>query len=342
MLPRVLLLPLALFATTLAGGGEASKARTPTVDTLDFFGLRRLTEAEIRAKLPFKEGDAFRRADTKSIEAALEKIPGVQKASLSPITVSGGSLRLFVGIQEEGATGFKLRDAPTGEQRLPEAAAQIYRDCMSALGPAVRKGTAREDHSQGHALSDDPDMRKAEDAAIVFAKAETPLLQEILKSCGSDDDRCAAAWLLGYAPDKKLIIADLVEAARDPDGSVRNNATRALGVIADYAAANPKLGIRIDPTIFIAMLGSVTWTDLNKASFLLEGLTKDRPPELLRVLREQALPQLTDIARWKSEGHAYPGIRILGQIAGWKDDQIMKARGKDGVEKIIAAAASTK
>jgi hypothetical protein len=78
--------------------------------------------------------------------------PRVQAATVAPITVDGtGKLKIFIGIQEDGAAGFTLREAPQGEQRLPDELALIYRDFMKALGPAVRKGGDREDHSQGHA-----------------------------------------------------------------------------------------------------------------------------------------------------------------------------------------------
>lgn len=314
-----------------------------TVGTLDFFGLRRVTEADVRAALKLKEGDVYVRTAGRSIVAELEKIPGVSKATVAPITVDGsGKLKIFIGIQEEGAAGFTFRDAPRGAQRLPDDLAQIYRDFISALGPAVRRGGAGEDYSQGHSLSKDPELRKSQDAAVAQLREKSALVREVLRSSGSAADRGAAAWLLGYAPDKKAIAADLVAAARDPDGTVRNNATRALGAIAAFAAANPELGISIEPEVFIDMLRSVTWTDRNKVSFLLDGMTKSGGAELLRTLRERALPELIDIARWKSEGHAFPGVRILGRIAGWEEQRTIRTWKEGGVEAIIAAATAVR
>lgn len=337
--PKLLILVLLSFVSLAA----QDAAPEPTVGMLDFFGLRRVIESDVRAVLKLKEGDPFSRDSVRTLVAELEKIPGVHKATIAPITVDGtGKLRIFVGIQEEGAPGFSFRDAPDGEQRLPEQLAQIYHDSMAALGPSVRRGGGREDHSQGHALSADPELRKSQDAAVAAMKEHTAIVQEVLRTSRYAEDRRAAAWLLGYAPDKKAIIADLVSAARDPDGAVRNNATRALGAITTLAQAQPALGISIPPDIFIDMLRSVTWTDRNKASFLLDGLTKSRDPELLRTLRERALPELIDIARWKSDGHAYPGIRILGRIAGWGDQDTFHRVRKDGLDKLIAAASARK
>ena len=313
--------------------------RTETVGTLDFFGLRRVSEADVRATLKIKEGDAFQRSSVQALVAELKKIPGVQAATVAPITVDGtGKLKIFVGIQEEGVAGFTFRDPPQGDQRLPEELALIYREFIQALGPAVRKGGDREDHSQGHALNLNPEMRKAQDAAVEKLKPNTAVVRDVLKSSRHADDRVAAAWLLGYAPDKKEITADLVDAARDPNSSVRNNATRALGAIAELAAAKPGLGIVIEPEIFLDMLRSVTWTDRNKVTFLLDGMSKSNATALLATLRARALPELIEMARWKSEGHAFPSVRILGRIAGWDDDRTTKAWRDGGLETIIAAA----
>jgi hypothetical protein len=340
LLRSAFLLVSLLSLTSLA----AEDARPPeTVGTLDFFGLRRVTEAEVRTALKLKEGDPFSRTTGKSLVAELEKIPGVHKATVAPITVDGtGKLKVFIGIQEEGAIGFTLRDAPEGTQRLPDELAQIYRDFMTALGPAVRKGGGGDDHSQGHALSANPDLRKPQDAAVAHLKENASLVRDVLKSSSNADDRRAAAWLLGYAPDKKSITADLVAAARDPDGTVRNNATRALAIIAEFAATRPALGISIEPDVFLDMLRSVTWTDRNKVSFLLDGMTKTGAAELLRTLRERAMPELIEMARWKSDGHAFPAIRILGRIAGWEDQRIFRTWREGGVEKLIAAASAAK
>ena len=330
------LLVVSLLATAVLG---AEAPREETVGTLDFFGLRRVTGTTVRSRLKWKEGDPFSRNDVRAMIAELEKIPGVVRATIAPITVDGtGRLAVFVGIQEEGARGFVFRDTPKGSERLPEPMAQVHRDFGAALGPAVRSGRDREDHSQGHSLNQDPGLRRAQDAALAIMKDETAVVQAVLKSSAHADDRRAAAWLLGYAPDKRSIAADLVDAARDPDATVRNNATRALGAIVDFAAGRPDLGIQIDPSVFIDMLGSVTWTDRNKASFLLSSMTKTAAPELLRTLRARSLPELNELARWKSQGHAYPAIRILGRIAGWQDEQALRAWREGKVESLIAAA----
>lgn len=329
--------PVALFlltALTVSAGEPAAQ----TIGTMDFFGLRQFTETEIRAHLNFKEGDPFPRESVFVAVRDLEKLPGIQHATLAPITTDGsGQVHLFIGIQETGSKGFVVRAKPTGEVRLAEPLAQAYRDSMALLRETVKR-RAPEDETSGHSLSSYPPMRQTQEVAIALMKDNVPAVKDVLKNSSSTDDRTAAAWLLGYAPDKAVVTADLVDAARDPNSSVRNNATRALGAIAVLAAAKPELGVRIDPTVFIEMLDSVTWTDRNKAAFVLDGLTKTKSPELFALLRQRALPDLNEMARWKSKGHEMSAAFILGRIAGWSNERTMEAFGKGRREDVIAAA----
>lgn len=332
---------LALAAAVLIGFSAANATETaPTVliGTLDLFGLRHHSPAELRAALPFKEGDVFDRPRVDSALAELKERWHLARVTLAPIRTDATSgLHLYVGVQEAGASGFALNAAPTGDTRLDPALDRIYRDFIDALPHAVSAGTAREDDSQGHALNLDPALRRAEEDALAQMREHETAVKDVLRNSANAEDRQAAAWLLGYAPDKTTVTDDLLAATRDIDGTVRNNATRALGAIAVLADLKPELRIRIDPTVFIAMLDSADWTDRNKASFVLLGLTKSRPPELLARLRKESLPDLIEMTRWKSEGHAFAPALILGRVAGWEDQRIFTAISKGDRESIIAA-----
>ena len=122
-----------------------------------------------------------------------------------------------------------------------------------------------------------------------------------------------------YYPDKQSVVGDLLEAARDPDATVRNNATRSLGAIAEFAGRRPDLGIRIDPALFIDMLNSVVWTDRNKGSMILTVLTEGGDAALLQQIRDRALPSLVEMARWKSAGYSF---LLLGRMAGITDEEV--------------------
>jgi len=335
-----------IFACAGGAGLHAAAPAAPTappapirIGTVDLFGMRQVPEATIRGALKLRVSDPFIRAEAAAAAKALEQLPGVTASSFAAITTDGnGEIHLFVGIQETATKGFEFGAAPTGEEKLPPALRATYDAAMQALGPAVRSGRATDDNSQGHSLTSDPAMRKAQLAAIELVRADVDTVRRVLHQAADAQERTAAAWLLGYAPDKRTITADLVAAARDPDSTVRNNATRALGAIAELAAKQPALGIRIDPTVFIDMLDSLTWTDRNKGLFVVEGLTKSPSPELFAALRARALPDLIEMARWKSTGHALAAVFILGHLAGWDEMRAMRDYDQGKLDALIAAA----
>ena len=126
-----------------------------------------------------------------------------------------------------------------------------------------------------------------------------------------------------------------VGAARDPDRIVRNNATRALGVLVE---SNPKLAAEIEPETFLAMLGSGTWSDHNKAVWLLAPMSAGRDPKLLAKIREQALEPLIEMALWSEAGHAFAARMVLGRVGGIPEDKLQAMGWNGPVDAIVAAA----
>ncbi len=114
-------------------------------------------------------------------------------------------------------------------------------------------------------------------------------------------------------------IADLTDAANDPDAGVRNNAVRALGVI---AGSSPERARMISPKPFIALLKSGQWVDRNKGAWLLINLTASRDPKLLKQLRVEAMDALIEMARLRFTGHATIARRLLGRIAGIEESKL--------------------
>jgi hypothetical protein len=92
--------------------------------------------------------------------------------------------------------------------------------------------------------------------------------------------------------------------------------------MATYANLNPALGLQIPTVPFIQMVNSLVWTDRNKGISALMPLTQSRDSILLKQLKVLALPSITEMAKWKSSGHAYPAYLILGRIAGYPDDKV--------------------
>jgi len=115
---------------------------------------------------------------------------------------------------------------------------------------------------------------------------------------------------------------------------VRNNALRALGVL---ARSNPKVAARIPAEHFIAMLSSGSWTDRNKGGSLLDELSKRRDPKLLSQLRSRSVNSLIKMARWRDRSHADTFRMLLGRVAGIEETRLQQLVQAGQVEQIIAA-----
>jgi hypothetical protein len=332
------LFPLLVISHTLLCA--QSTISLPRVGVLDYYGLHKVSPTRIQRVLATKEGDPFP-ASKGDVEERLEQIPGVVRSHLEAVCCDGGKAVLFVGIEEKGAAHFNFRTAPEGEVRLPDDIVAAYREFLVALDAAVRSGNAAEDLRSGHSLMADPDCRALQQKFAVIAEGQLPALRDVLRNSGDDEHRAIAAYIIGYAPKKRDVVADLQQAIQDPDDGVRNNAIRALSAISVLAGLKPDLEIQISPTWFVEMLNSVVWTDRNKAVMALLNLTEDRPEKILDLIRARALPSLAEMARWKSLTHAIGPYTLLGRVAGLSEQTIQDTWSNGGREAVIAKALKT-
>jgi len=296
----------------------------PPIGIIDFYGLRNISERQVREALQIKEGDPSS-VETKEAQRRLESLSGVAEAQINRVCCDEGKTVLFVGIREKGTPSLQFRPAPQGKVRLPQDVAQAGDDIQKALSAAVIKGNFSEDDSQGHALSSDPAMRAVEERFITFAARDLNLLRDVLRHSADAEHRALAAQVIAYAANKQAVVNDLVEATRDPAGGVRNDATRALMVMAGSARQTTGQPIKIPVRPFIEMLNSIEWSDRNKSSYALLRLTDKRAPAVLSEIRQKALPSLIEMARWKGSDHAYPSFFLLGRVAGLPEDEITAA-----------------
>ena len=146
--------------------------------------------------------------------------------------------------------------------------------------------------------------------------------------------------VLGYVPDKQAVVEDLVRGMRDPSDDVRNNAMRALLAFAAMTPSEDRAAVGVPVEPFIDYLASPVWSDRNKAGGALMFLSASRDPELLATLRGRALAPLVEMARWKSEGHAFFAFIMLGRIAGYADEAVLDLWERGDREVVIDAATS--
>jgi hypothetical protein len=309
----------------------------PRVGMVDYYGFHKITPERVQRVLATKPGDLFPHSKG-DVEERIEKIPGVLRSHLEAVCCDDGKVVLFVGIEEKGAPHFGLRSEPSTEIYLPADVVDTYHQFLASAESAAHAGITGEDLRSGHALMADEATREIQEHFIEIAARDLPLLKNVLKNSADFEHRAIAAYIIGYAPRKRDVVPDLLQAMQDADDSVRNNAMRALSAIAVLATLRPDLEIQISPTWYVEMLNSVLWSDRTKAVATLLNLTDSRPERILLLLRERALPSLAEMARWKSLTHAVGPYMLLGRVAGMTDQQIEESWTKGEREIVIAKA----
>jgi len=311
------------------------------IATIEFFGHKRLDVAAVRAALPFHEGDELpegQEAKARVREAIVRAI-GSEPTDVAAICCrADGGVLLFIGLRGASFKAFEYGPAPAGDARVSADLEELYQRLGEALGAAVKKGgdAAREDDSQGYALSHDPRARSLQLALRRYAIAHEPELFSVLASSRHAKQRVIASEALGYARRSARQVFALTRAASDPDDEVRNNATRAIGVL---AGANNRLARQIPSDVFVQMLSSGIWTDRNKSAMVLQALTAKRTAAVLAKLKVDALDSLIEMALWHEASHAYFARMVLGRVAGVPEERLRELASKGPPEAIVAALA---
>jgi hypothetical protein len=318
---------------TLLDGAE------PRIATIEFFGQKGVDPAAIRAALPFHEGDEWpQEAGVKErVRAVVLQAIGKEPTDVARVCCTAdGGLLVFIGIPGESYKAFAYSPSPTGHARVSTELEQLDERLGEAIAAAVRKGgdAALEDDSKGYALMKDPDARSIQLAVRRYAIAHERELLRALEFSADSKQRAIASEALGYARQSPRQVLALTRAARDPDEEVRNNATRAVGVLLD---ANERLAHQIPPDAFIEMLNSGIWTDRNKAAMVLERLTASRNPVVLAQLRSMALDSLIEMTLWRAASHAYFARMLLGRVAGIPEKRLKELAAEGPPETIVEA-----
>jgi len=333
--------PAALSAVRMLFAPEPDSTEQASADTLsiiDLYGFRKVPESAVRAAIGVRVGDPVPR-ETDQIVQRLRAIPGVADADISIVCCAeGGGSMMFAGIREPGTPAITHRPPPTGSARLPEEISRLDEAFSAALISAVRRGVAGEDHSHGYALAQDSALRAIQQQFVSIAAARMDTLRVVLNTSADADHRALAAYIIAYGPDRRAVARDLMRGIDDPDDGVRNNAVRAIGVLASWLNDHPEAGIIIPAEPFIDLLNSVSWPDRNKGVMALMALTARRDTAVLSQLRLRAAASLIEMARWTNPGHAFGAFIILARVVGIDDGEAFQAWQQGRREEVVARA----
>jgi hypothetical protein len=334
----------ALLFIILCALGAPARAQEPIVriGEIEFFGVQGFALNTIRAALPVAEGQEIRPDDAARIKtdiaASIKQIIGRAATDVEFVCCDDhGAAMIYIGLASTAAANFRYRPTPASSAqletiaRLTDDAVRLYEE-ETKLNVEALQTQAAEEHAKGYALSLYPPLRARQLALREYALKHEGLLRRVLLQSTDAKQRAMAAYILGYARQSSGQITALVNASRDASEGVRNNAMRALGVLAQSSAT---IARSIPADTFIGMLSSGIWTDRNKASFLLSIMSANRDPRLLRQLRARALPALIEMARWRDHGHADNSRLILGRLGGIEEGELLKLVVENKTDEII-------
>jgi hypothetical protein len=173
----------------LCCAATSSVAQSPEIGFIDFYGLREVSESQVRQALGIKEGDTVTRPAMEA-EARLEEIPLVRRASVQGICCHEGKLVLYVGIEEASAPSSRMQfhPDPRGDVTLPQEITDTYGQFMEAMIAAMKRGESGEDLSEGHSLLRDDAARALQERFIGYAEQYPERLKRVLREEGRRED----------------------------------------------------------------------------------------------------------------------------------------------------------
>lgn len=320
-------------------------AQSPKISTIDVYGNRKIPTDIILSYI--KKGDSINPLSftQDSITSVINNIPGIRHSTVSAICCNvENDYSLYIGIAESDDNILKYRPAPKQNVRLSDEIITAYRKFNQQVKAATLKGVTSEENFNGYSLVTYAAARKEQSNFIGFAQKKFRELEKVLKYSKYAEHRAAAAQVIAYTNDKNKVTENLLYAIKDPDENVRNNATRAISVLAAFLSESPETQISIPAAPFIDMLNSVSWTDRNKGAMVLVELTRSHDKDLLGQIKKHAMPSVIEMARWKNRGHALFSFIILCRIAGEDESSFIEGnfsnKWVEFVERLIKQCAN--
>jgi hypothetical protein len=309
-------------------GSQTVQSENITITDIFYFGYDGLDLEAIKTIMPLHVGDSFDgylafHAEQSKIKAAIKKKLGAESTD-EALILFGGRYIVFVGLPGRSNQVFKFLPQQTRDLKTPQSIHLLYDQTMEANTRHLKTGN------------------KIEQGKYFQLRAETKnealkipnQLMDVLATAVDPRERMLAAHALGLIAHNKEQIDALVQAGYDSDESVRNNATRALGVL---LSEQPSIATLVPAEHFINMVNSPTWVDRNKSIFVLLGLTKSHNPAVLQKLQKDALASLIEMCAWP-KGYSGSALTLLARVGGMSDAESSTLIEAGGNERIVNLA----
>lgn len=309
-----------LVASLLAVAGCAAQ---PNIRAIDFFAYSGVDLDGIRKNLPIRPGDPWTSETNQLLKAKLNGLLGRSPSDVDAVCCDeDGNRIVYVGLADGSRSRVQLNPQPTESLKLDADLVILYDRFEAVLRQVLSRGDGLvlEDHSLGYPLSDDADVRGLQWRIRDFAVSNSSQLFAVSRKSSNARHRGIAVDAIGYGLHSADQIGALTHSALDPDPTVRNNAIRALSVL---ASSQVELLAPIPYAVFVDLLASGVREDRTKSIALLSELSEDRDPVVLEAILERALVPLVECARWSWSGHAYHARVLLGRIGGLDEATVL-------------------
>ena len=306
---------------------ETQNAKVP-ISGIYYFGYQGLDLDKIKETVPLKIND---KVDTMSLLQKRDQyfkdtidLVGKPLTDVALVSTLNGSV-LFIGLPGKSNSEM-LTYLPVGKKRVspPAEIAKTYREYMAKLTPYLQAPDQKKKL----------EMKSLQEQMKQQSISKRAELRRSLLESSDGLDRGVAAYALGLVAMEPADFEALTRAANDSSSLVRNNATRELG---ELIQAKPELAAKVPAhaiETYVDMINSRTWTDRNKAIFMVIDLTKTRNQKVLALLKAKALPSLREMCLWP-EGYAQPALQLIGRIGGIPATELDKMVEQNKTDEIL-------
>jgi hypothetical protein len=153
---------------------DLAAQKNAIVGIVDFYGLRQITEAQVRQALRIVEGDTITESTLRGAEKRVRALPGVSDARVDGVCCDNGRTLVYVGIEEKGTSAVQFNPPPKGHARLPDEVVRAGAAFDAAFEKAAERGYVQEDQSKGHSLMQDPGARAVQEGFRCAGRSLTP------------------------------------------------------------------------------------------------------------------------------------------------------------------------